>query len=216
MSITRKVVSLTYVPYLAESLQETYIGQLGVSNFPTSMVEEWLSIAEKEDLVKPSVYEGQYNLVCRGYETELFPLLRKHNMSFVGFSPLAGGFLLGNFTADGVQGGSRFAAESPGPFKSWYDRPSMHEAIKRLKAISEKAGLAMDELSLRWLAHHSILQERDGIILGASKVAQISKNVAQIRNGPLDEEVAKELSDLGELVKEDGMKIIDYANAKLG
>jgi aflatoxin B1 aldehyde reductase len=176
------------------------------------MVEEWLSIAEKENLVKPSVYQGQYNLLCRGYETELFPLLRKRNISFVAFSPLAGGFLLGNFTADGVQGGSRFAIESP--FKTWYDRPSMHEAIKRLKAISDKTGLGMDELSLRWLAHHSIQQEQDGIILGASKVAQISKNVAQIRNGPLDEGVAKELSRLWESVKEDGMKIIDYSSAK--
>jgi aflatoxin B1 aldehyde reductase len=90
----------------------------------------------------------------------------------------------------------------------------MHEAIKRLKAISEKTGLGMDELSLRWLAHHSILQEQDGIILGASKVAQISKNVAQIRNGPLGDEAAKELSGLWESVKEDGMKIIDYSSAK--
>ena len=72
----------------------------------------------------------------------------------------------------------------------------------------------MDELSLRWLAHHSILQEQDGIILGASKVAQISKNVAQIKNGPLDDEVAKELSELWESAKDDGVQIIDYSSAK--
>ena len=172
------------------------------------MVEEWLAIAEKENLVKPSVYQGQYNLLCRAYETALFPLLRQHNISFVGFSPLAGGFLLGNFTAEGVQGGSRFAVQSP--FKTWYDKPSMHQAIERFKTIAEKTGLGMDELSLRWLAHHSILQDQDGIILGASKVGQISKNVAQIRNGPLDEEVARELSALWEDVKDDGMAIIHY------
>jgi aflatoxin B1 aldehyde reductase len=172
------------------------------------MVEEWLAIAEKENLVKPSVYQGQYNLLCRAYETTLFPLLHKHNISFVAFSPLAGGFLLGNLTAEGVQGGSRFAVQSP--FTGWYDKPTMHEAIKRLRAIAEKTGIGMDELSLRWLAHHSILQDQDGIILGASKVGQISKNVAQIRNGPLHEEVAKELSALWEDVKDDSMDIIHY------
>lgn len=174
------------------------------------MVEEWLSVAEKEGLVKPSVYQGQYNLLCRAYETELFPLLRKHHISFTAFSPLAGGFLLGNFTAEGVQGGSRFAIDSP--FKGWYDRPSMHAAIEKLKAIAEKTGLGMDELSLRWLAHHSILQDQDGIILGASRVGQISRNVAQINDGPLDGSVAKELDDLWEAVKHDGMRIIDISN----
>ena len=111
------------------------------------MVEEWLSVAEKEGFVKPSVYQGQYNLLCRGYETTLLPVLRKHNIHFTGFSPLAGGFLLGNFTADGVQGGSRFERESP--FMRWYNKPSMHEAIKRLRTIETDSGVGMDELSSR-------------------------------------------------------------------
>lgn len=179
-----------------------------MSNFSTSIIQEWLDIAEKENLVKPTVYQGQYNLLCRAYEDDLFPLLRKNNISFNAYSPLAGGFLLGNFTAEGVVGGSRFS--NPGPFKDWYDKPSMHEAIKHLRAISEKTGLGMDELSIRWLAYHSALQDQDGIILGASKVGQITKNVEQIKKGPLDDKVAKELSDLWESVKQDGMRIIDY------
>lgn len=195
--------------YRQRSLSHSLL-QLGVSNFSSSMVKEWLSVAEKEGLVRPSVYQGQYNLLCRGYEEELFPLLRKHNISFNAFSPLASGFLLGNFTVEGVQGGSRYAVDSP--FKSWYDKPSMHEAIKKLKGISERAGLGMDELSLRWLAHHSILKEKeqDGIILGCSKVTQLSNNVSQIKRGALDDAIAKELSDLWASVKDDGMHIIEY------
>lgn len=191
-----------------DRVNETNKSQLGVSNFSPQMIEEWMSIAEKEGLVKPSVYQGQYNLLCRAYEDTLLPVLRKYNMSFTGFSPLAGGFLLGNFTAEGVQGGSRFASHTP--FTDWYDKPSMHEAIKQLKAISEKTRLGKDELSLRWLAHHSILSEQDGIILGASKVPQISKNVAQIKNGPLDPEVAEELSALWESVKKDSTSIFTH------
>ena len=173
------------------------------------MVEEWLSIAEKEGYVKPSVYQGQYNLLCRGYETSLFPLLRKHNIHFNAFSPLAGGFLLGNFTAEGVQGGSRFKLNTP--FMTWYNRPSMFEAVKKLKALSEKTGVGMDELSLRWLVYHSALNADDGLILGASNVKQIGKNVGQIEKGTLDETIANELNELWEGVKEDGMAIVNHS-----
>jgi aflatoxin B1 aldehyde reductase len=102
--------------------------QLGVSNFAPSMLSEWLSIAEAEGYVKPSVYQGQYNLLCRGYEDSLFPLLHKHNMVFHAFSPLAHGFLLGGYTSDASDGGKAGLREFAAPnFRDWYDRPSMHE-----------------------------------------------------------------------------------------
>ena len=93
----------------------------------------------------------------------------------------------------------------------WYNKPSMHEAIGSLKAISEKANVGMDDLSLRWLFYHSILEEGDGVILGASKVSQIGKNTAQIKKGPLDEGIVREVSELWEGVKDEGMEIIDYS-----
>ena len=86
----------------------------------------------------------------------------------------------------------------------------MHEAIQQLRGIGEKVGVGMDELSLRWLVYHSILKDDDAIILGASKVAQIGKNTGQIRKGPLDEAVVKELDGLWEGVKDEGMSITDF------
>ena len=172
------------------------------------MLEEWLSIAKAEGLVQPTVYQSQYNLLCRAYESELFPLLRKNNMRFTAFSPLAGGFLLGNFTSSGVQSGSRFA-NAEGPFRKWYDKPSMHAAVTRLREIAEKEGVGMDELALRWVVHHSILGEEDAVILGASRVEQIEKNAAQIEKGPLDDALVRELDALWDGVKHDGIGIVD-------
>lgn len=180
---------------------------LGVSNFTAEMLQEWLDIADKEGYVKPTVYQGQYNLLCRTHEETLFPLLRKHNISFNAFSPLAGGFLLGNFTTDGVQGGSRFAVQSP--YLKWYDTPAMHDAITKLKAVSEKTGLGMDELSLRWLKYHSALGDEDAMIIGASKLAQIEKNIAQLNKGSLEADVAEQVGKLWKGVEEDGAKVTD-------
>lgn len=136
-------------------------------------------------------------------------------MVFRGFSPLAGGFLLGNFTANGVQSGSRFTVEES-PFMKWYNKPSMHDAVTKLKGISEKSGVGMDELSLRWLVYHSILSDEDGIILGASKVHQIERNAAQIKKGPLEEGVVRELERLWEGVKEDGIVMVEHEKYLLG
>ncbi|ORX98951.1 NADP-dependent oxidoreductase domain-containing protein [Clohesyomyces aquaticus] len=69
--------------------------KLGVCNFQPNMLEEWLRIDDEKGYIKPSVYQGQYNLRRREYETLIFPILRQHDMSFVGFSPLAGGYLTG-------------------------------------------------------------------------------------------------------------------------
>lgn len=178
---------------------------LGVSNISADMLREWLQVAEKEGYVKPSVYQGQYNLLCRSYEESLFPLLRENGITFAGYSPIAGGFLLGNFTADGVQSGKRFALNTP--YTAWYNHPSMHEAVRKLKAISEKTGLGMDELSFRWERYHSALKDDDVIIMGASKIEQIRSSVKKASNGPLAEDVAEDLSDLWEGCKDDGMKI---------
>ena len=178
------------------------------------MIEEWLEISKQNDYIKPSVYQGQYSLLCRGYETTLFPLLRKHNMVFRGFSPLAGGFLLGNFTAAGVQSGSRFTVDTP--FMTWYNKPSMHEAVDRLKTISQSSGIGMDELSLRWLVYHSALTDQDAIILGASKAYQITRNAAQITRGPLSDMVVKQLDELWDLVRDDAMMMVEHSRYVMG
>jgi aflatoxin B1 aldehyde reductase len=175
------------------------------------MLEEWLSIAEHEGYVKPTVYQGQYNLLCRGFEETLFPLLRKHHMSFAAFSPLAGGFLLGNFTEQGVQAGMRFSIASP--FTTWYDTPSMHAAVKSFKDIARDSGIELDELAVRWIAYHSALRDEDAVILGGTKVEQITNNAQKIKKGPLSETVAQRLDDLWGTVKEDGVKITTFAES---
>lgn len=186
--------------------------QPGVSNFSPKMLGEWLNIAEREGLVKPTVYQGQYNLVCRAMETELLPLLRHHNIAFNAYSPLAGDFLLGNFTEEGTQAGSRFIASSQ--YRGWYNKPEMHEAIRRLRVLSQKVDVDMGELSLRWLVHHSALNGPDGVILGGSKASHFERSTAQIGMGPLDDAVVAELRALSEATKEASKSIVGIGESK--
>ena len=62
------------------------------------------------------------------------------------------------------------------------------DAIADLAAACKLFGLELQDASLRWLAHHSLLRtvRDDGIILGATKVSQLKDNVVSVRRaGPL-------------------------------
>ena len=49
------------------------------------MIEHWMRICDVNGYVKPTYYQGQYNLYHRHIETTLFPVLRKYNMRFTAF-----------------------------------------------------------------------------------------------------------------------------------
>ena len=59
--------------------------RFGLSNFTAQEVEEVVAICEKEGLVKPSAYQAKYSIIARGSEDELFPVLRKHGISFYAY-----------------------------------------------------------------------------------------------------------------------------------
>ncbi|KAJ7451673.1 NADP-dependent oxidoreductase domain-containing protein [Mycena latifolia] len=164
--------------------------QLGVSNFSPELLVRFIEICEREGFVKPTVFQGQYNLVCRASEDALFPLLRKHGIAFNAYSPLAGGFLTGQLTA-GKTDGTRFAdGNIMGQYyKAQYDKAEMHDAVRALGDLLGARGISSVEASLRWVCWHSALRAEDGVIVGASSVAQLAQNVAWIEKGALPEEV---------------------------
>lgn len=120
-------------------------------------------------------------------------------MTFVAYSPLGGGFLTGKLT-QGKAEGTRLEAAYGAHFRAWYDRPQLHDAIRKLLEVIEPLGIRPTEAALRWLAYHSLLGESDGIILGATRKHQIPQNVADIEKGPLPEGVLKQITLIKEII----------------
>jgi aflatoxin B1 aldehyde reductase len=69
-----------------ESMDKAYregkFRRFGLSNHTAEEVEKIVQICEARELVKPSVYQGQYNAIVRGGELEVFTVLRKHGIAF--------------------------------------------------------------------------------------------------------------------------------------
>jgi aflatoxin B1 aldehyde reductase len=190
--------------------KEGKLKEFGLSNFAPWEVMEIYHLCQNAGWVLPTVYQGMYNAVTRRTE-ELFPVLRKCGMRFYAFNLLAGGLLTDKraaaaaaaataSTAAPPADGGRFDPAQAGPMKigveytARYWRPSYLEAIANLKVACGAASppVPIADAAQRWLVHHSQLSAAhgDGVIIGASSVAQMEANLAAcLHGGPLPVEV---------------------------
>lgn len=155
----------------------------GVANHTPEALQNIIDICQHKDWVKPTWYQGTYNMLTRGTEARVLPILQAHGMSFLASHALASGFLTGNHVDNDGKPTGRFAKNSS------YNNPEVSAAMKEFVAGCSAHSVPPVEVASRWIAHHSVLSDSDGIVLGASKLSQVSETVANIRKGPLPEEV---------------------------
>ncbi|KAI1325993.1 Aldo/keto reductase [Xylariaceae sp. FL0255] len=170
--------------------------KLGVVNYPMNLMSDIMDICQREGYVKPTVYIGRYNVLCREIE-EMLPILRGYGMTVDAHSAVGGGFLSGRLTAGDVEG-TRF---SPGNImgahaRQQYDHKEMHDAIQALSGILEPAGIGLAEGAVRWLFYHSKLESEDGMIVSGSSIAQVVQNLDAIRRGPLPASIVEAMSGI--------------------
>ncbi|OIW28607.1 Aldo/keto reductase [Coniochaeta ligniaria NRRL 30616] len=124
--------------------------RLGVANFSLIMLQDYLTICQQNNYVRPSVFAVTYNLIWRFPEAKLIPLLRQHGITVAAQSPLAGGLLAGRFAPEQLRGteGERYR-------RTYAGKPGFHAAAADLVALVSPHGMSPAEASLRWLCWHS-------------------------------------------------------------
>lgn len=180
------------------------IKEFGLSNYPAWQVVDIWNKCERMGYLKPTVYQGMYNALCRNVEPELFPAIRSLSIRFYAFNPLAGGLLAGkqlNFNAQPAEG--RFSR-----LKSYRDRYWKHsyfDALNEIKVACDKEGIAMAEAAYRWLTNHSMLvaEDGDGILLGASSIEQMEQNMLAAKKEDLPQSILEKMDAAWEIAKPD-------------
>ncbi|KAF2638483.1 Aldo/keto reductase [Massarina eburnea CBS 473.64] len=192
--------------------------KFGVCNFPTSVLEEWLEVADANGYVKPSIYQGHYNIICRIYEETIFPVLRKHKIHFIAHSPLGGGFLTGRLTFAASENdvkGTRL--ESGTDLRGLYDKPAMHAAVRKLEELGKPYDINVNEAALRWSFYHSVLdggpllkEEGDAVIIGPRTPAHLRTYEDAYIKGPLPDDFLNEVDNIWEGCKEEAKSIVGW------
>lgn len=155
-----------------ELIQAGKIRYYGLSNFPAWQTCELYLAAKAMNLVPPVVTESVYNLLTRGVEDEMIPMLKKHPMAMVVYNPLAGGLLTGKHKRNAPAPDSRFAREKG--YADRYFQENNLEAVDKLQEIARESGYSMIEMSLKWLLETGSVTS---VILGFSRLEQLRQNL---------------------------------------
>jgi aryl-alcohol dehydrogenase-like predicted oxidoreductase len=136
---------------LAESLgafraaqSDGLIGGYGVSNFDAPQLTAALEAAT------PEAIQNSYSLLARQDERELLPLCAERGVTYLAFSPLAGGWLTGKYNGGPPYPAGSRMTQRPEPYAEFVTEQTF-EALARLQAIATSRGTSMASLALAWL-----------------------------------------------------------------
>ena len=179
----------------------------GLSNYAAWQVADIWRICRREGWITPTVYQGMYNAITREVEPELFPCLRALGIRFYAYNPLAGGILTGRYrNQDTEPEGGRFVVQPM--YRDRYWNASHFQALDLVRESCEKAGIAMTAAALRWMFHHSVMDDSEGdaVILGASKVSQMEENLRACGESELPEAVVEGLREAWQSARPESAK----------
>jgi aflatoxin B1 aldehyde reductase len=182
-----------------EIYQSGFFKRFGLSNFTAENVQKVHDIAKAKGYVLPTVYQGNYNAFARKQEELLFPTLRKLNISFYAYSPIAGGFLVK--TREQLENGTgRWDKNSPfgQMYHSLYSKSTLLDGLDEWHAIAAEEGISPAALAYRWIGYNSPLKPENGdaLIFGASKVEQLEDTLQSLQQGPLSENAVKRIDEV--------------------
>ncbi len=112
----------------------------------------------------------EYNLLNRGLDNELLPLLDARRIGLLPYYPLANGLLSGKFTRNGGPADSRIMRQRP---QVATDAP--WDALDAFRALCNEHGIGMLEATIGWLLSRPAMAS---VIAGATTVEQVAHNAA--------------------------------------
>lgn len=144
------------------------IRYIGLSDHPKPVVEEFLSCLSRLDV---DSLQYRFNLVERDAEKEIIPLAEEIGATFLAWSPLAKGAVLGKYTVEEVAKLSD--VRSGDPLFNPQNYSKILGLAETVKELADKYGKTPAQVALNWLIMYS---ENIVPIPGAKNSAQVEEN----------------------------------------
>lgn len=148
---------------------------VGISNWPLEALRYGIEYLKQHD-TPLLIYQGKLNRLYRApIEEGILQLCHESGVGFIAFSPLEQGLLTDRYLK-GVPAGSRM---SKGIFlREEMLTPELLEQLKRWNDEAVKEGKTLAAKSLQWILEQ---QGVTSVLVGASSVEQLERNLAAIR-----------------------------------
>lgn len=147
------------------------IRYVGVSDFASWQMAHTKLLAEVRGWAPIVVIQSEYHMLERKVEQEVLPYCRAHNVGFVPYFPLAGGFFTGKYRR-----GAAPPAGSRGERSSYVQDYMTDANYDRIEALTEWAGArdrGLNELARAWLLAQP---QVCSVISGATKLEHVMSN----------------------------------------
>ena len=149
---------------------------VGISRWPLEALKTADTYLRERD-VPLLIFQDKLNLLDRSpQESDILDYCHDHGIGFISFSPLAQGLLTDRYL-NGIPQDSRMSRG--GSLTSDDLTPELLEHLRHLNRQAAEQGNTLAEMALKW-----ILEQRGvtSVIVGASSVAQLEKNLGKIKD----------------------------------
>lgn len=156
---------------LDDMVRSGKVRYVGASNFASWQLAHANLLAELRGWSTFVVLQSHYHMLEREVEKQELPYCRAHQVGFVPYFPLAGGFLTGKYRrGKPAPPGSRGESNE---YVQGYMTDANYDKIEKLQAWVESHGHKLNELAHAWLLAHP---EVPSVISGATKLEHVQAN----------------------------------------
>lgn len=179
---------------LDDLVRQGKVRYIGASAFAAWQLAEANLLAEMYGWTSFVALQSHYHMLQRGVEEEVLPYCESHEVGFVPYFPLAGGFLTGKYKqGEPAPEGSRGESSE---YVQQYMTPANYERIEELEAWAAKRERDLNELAQAWLLAQPAVAS---VISGATKLAHVESN-ARAAEWQLNED---ELAEIRGILEEE-------------
>jgi aryl-alcohol dehydrogenase-like predicted oxidoreductase len=160
---------------LTDLVQQGKVRYVGSSSFSAGQIVEAQWAARDRKLQCFRTEQPPYSPLVRGIELDVLPTAQRHGMGILTYSPLAGGWLSGTWTADSSPTSparQRLAARFD---MSLPDNQRKLEATEQLAKVAEDAGLSLIELAIAFVTTHPAVTSA---IIGPRTMEQLDSQLS--------------------------------------
>ncbi len=152
----------------------------GTSEWEAPQIEEAFKIADKRNLIGPTMEQPQYNMFHREKVEEHFGFLyNEYGLGTTTWSPLASGVLTGKY-ASGIPKDSRANIKGYDWLKEKIESSEGKERISKtikLKEIADELEIPLSQMAIAWCLKNPNVST---VILGASRLEQLKENMKSL------------------------------------
>jgi aryl-alcohol dehydrogenase-like predicted oxidoreductase len=139
---------------LTDLVQQGKVRYIGSSSYSGSQIVEAQWTARERNLQRFRTEQPPYSLLARGIELDVLPTAQRHGMGILTYSPLAGGWLSGTWSADSSPTSparQRLVARYD---MSLPENQRKLEAVQQLAKVADDAGVSFIELAIAFVVNH--------------------------------------------------------------